>query len=100
MPINCPNERLDCGDCRYYWEDTCRFYKVPRPLTEILTLSERIEKLEYNLGELLKKEPMHKSLKTLVMEWKDKVEHLQGEIIWKGNKWDKHIDESKREDGF
>ena len=57
------------------------------------TLEERIEQIE----QMLKEEPMHKSLKTLVMELKDKVEQQQGQLNYEMSKWNDHLDVHKKE---
>lgn len=51
MPINCPlGEEMVCEDCRYryHWANTtmCNWFFPAIPIREILTLDERITRLE------------------------------------------------------
>lgn len=54
MPLNCPINLIPffapdaCIGCRYHWGDKCYYYgaRDAIPLSEVLTLSERVTLLE------------------------------------------------------
>jgi len=47
--LDCPQAFSECDNiCRHHSETHCRFFDPPRPLSEILTLSERLDRLEKN----------------------------------------------------
>ena len=49
MPLNCPLDfglSRDCTECSYQFEDKCYACKPHQPIIEILTIDERLTRLE------------------------------------------------------
>jgi hypothetical protein len=49
MPVNCPvypSPRLDCSNCRYLSDNKCWWFSPALELSEILTVQERLKRLE------------------------------------------------------
>lgn len=63
MPWNCPlgpDAQLRCDGCRYQWvrEWKCGWYNPARPLQEILTTNERLERMEELFENLSSRVPL------------------------------------------
>ena len=93
MPVKCPMQFLDslCEECprltTYDNEECCAWFFPARKLTEILTLEERIDRLEIRYKNVITPKPF---LSRKV------IDQAMGRIIHLGNKLYEHIDSSKK----
>lgn len=79
MPIYCPQDFSRCDNiCRYRYQKQCYWFQPPQPLSEIFTLSERIEELEKNQAPVPEAEWTHKQY--------DEVQQLKGRLLFLENK--------------
>jgi len=96
MPINCPlrfDETMLCGECRYLFDgDKCNWFFPARPIKEILTLDERMERLE---KEGVKVEHIHFHSHLSKKEWAE-MEQTRWRSLYALSEINKHIDASKK----
>ena len=93
MPLNCPIRLIPfsaldaCEDCRLYNNEQCYWFFPSKPITEILTDAERIERLE--------RQPRKEIIPTGQRLYKE-LRQLKGQVIFISNRINKHIDRPKR----
>ena len=93
MPLNCPIRLIPffaldaCEGCPKYYEGKCWWFFPSKPITEILTDAERIERLE--------RQPRKEIIPTGQQLYKE-LRQLKGQVIFISNRINKHIDRPKR----
>lgn len=96
MPINCPlHFDGSCENCPKRSGDKCFWFFPSKPLREILTQEERIDELENHLARY---EDMVVSLvpSRVLAQIRKEFNQLKGEFISLTNKYNEHIDKSKK----
>ena len=86
MTLNCPQYiDMPCEECRKYYDEQCWWFFPSKPITEILTDTERIEHLENKpKGMPMNNQQLYKSF-----------DQLKAEFIFIRNKFNKLYDKKR-----
>lgn len=96
-PINCPLAFEGACDepiaCHHYSDNKCTYFYMlpPKPLSEILTVEERLDKLEKVFEDIEMRVPFR-----AMTSLRRNMDNLKGQMIHTENKLNDHLDEPKK----